>query len=52
MNLNIDDALEQKFREVAPKIKGFKKGHLQEAVEEALRDWIDKNQRARPKHKS
>jgi len=39
VNLNIDDALEKRFRECARKKFGDKKGSLKEAFEEAAKDW-------------
>ena len=41
--VDITDELDEKFRNALFNAKGFKKGVIKEAVEEALDDWIDKN---------
>ncbi|MCD6488921.1 MAG: hypothetical protein J7K21_06850 [Desulfurococcales archaeon] len=38
----IDDRLEKRFRIAVLKIKGKKRGALSEAVEEAIRLWLEK----------
>jgi len=43
INLKIDDNLEKEFRRVAAEKFEAKKGFLKKAVEEAIRDWIQKN---------
>jgi len=40
MNITLSDELEKKFRETVAQTLGFKKGNLQLAIEEALREWI------------
>jgi len=40
--VEIDDELEMKFRIVVLKVKGKKRGALSEAVEEAIRLWLEK----------
>lgn len=45
LNVSIPDDLERRFRELAAKKFGFKKGALSKAVEEAIRDWVEKNER-------
>ena len=45
LNVSIPDDLERRFRELAAKKFGFKKGALSRAVEEAIRDWVEKNER-------
>ena len=55
MDISINEKLEGEFRERAMRTKGYKKGSLKEAMEEAIREWLDKekhktatmNQRAR-----
>ena len=55
MDISINEKLEGEFRERAMQAKGYKKGSLKEAMEEAIREWLDKekhkiakmNQRAR-----
>ena len=38
----IDDELERRFRIAILKVKGKKRGALSEAVEEAIRLWLEK----------
>lgn len=40
INSTIDSKLEKKFRETVYKTHGLKKGNIQEALEEAINDWI------------
>jgi len=47
VNLKIDDELERAFRQAAAEKFGARKGFLQKAVEEAVRDWINKNRKGR-----
>ena len=44
LNLVVSDSLEQAFREAVFKKIGMKKGNLTKATEEALQDWIMKQQ--------
>lgn len=44
LNVEIDDELEKKFRVKVLERKGSKKGALTEAVEEALKLWIEKGE--------
>lgn len=46
VNLKIDDELEKKFRMTAAEKFEAKKGFLKKAIEEAVRDWIEKNCRS------
>lgn len=41
VNLTISDNLEEKFRPLAFKVKGMKKGFLTDATEEAVALWVD-----------
>ena len=41
LTILIDDELDEKFREAVFKRKGMKKGNITEAVEEALKQWIN-----------
>jgi hypothetical protein len=41
VNLTINDELEREFREVAYREKGMKKGFLTDAIEEAIRVWLE-----------
>ncbi|HET8719829.1 MAG TPA: hypothetical protein VFM64_02410 [Candidatus Nitrosotenuis sp.] len=41
--VEIDDKLDEEFRDTLVKTKGFKKGVIKEAMEEALQAWIDKH---------
>ncbi len=45
VNLQIDDKLEKEFRRVAAERFEAKKGFLKKAIEEAVKDWINKNQK-------
>jgi len=47
VNLKINDELERVFRQAAAEKFGARKGFLQKAVEEAVRDWVSKNKRGR-----
>ncbi|MCL4518648.1 MAG: ribbon-helix-helix domain-containing protein [Thaumarchaeota archaeon] len=40
INITVNDKLEQEFRLEASKKFGFKKGSLNQAMEEALKLWI------------
>ena len=40
MNIEIDNALEAKFRKKAMEKKGYKKGALKAAMEEAIEMWL------------
>ena len=41
MNIVLNDELEEKFRRTVFECKGFKKGNISEAMEEAIKQWID-----------
>jgi tryptophan synthase beta subunit len=43
VNLKVDDNLEREFRRVAVERFEARKGFLKKAIEEAMRDWINKN---------
>lgn len=45
INATLDDKFEQEFRAEVSKRIGFKKGNLQLAVQEALRDWMEKGKK-------
>jgi hypothetical protein len=40
LDLNINDALEKKFRDAVYKSKGMKRGNLTNSLEEAIDGWI------------
>lgn len=42
--VEINDELEQRFRIAVLKAKGKKKGALSEAVEEAIKLWLEKHE--------
>ena len=42
LNVTIDDKLERRFREVIGEVYGYKKGVLQHAIEQAVREWMEK----------
>jgi len=44
INLIINDKLEKEFREAISKKYGYKRGNMQLAIEDAIKDWIKKNQ--------
>lgn len=41
MNIVLKDDVEQNFRKVVFERKGMKKGNISEALEEAIKCWID-----------
>jgi hypothetical protein len=40
MNIVLSDELEKKFRKAVYENKGYKKGNISEAMEEAIEQWI------------
>lgn len=42
ITISIDDETERRFREVAKRVIGEKKGYLRQAVSEALHLWLEK----------
>ena len=52
INLTIDQDLERKFREAISKKYGYKKGNMQLAIEDAIKDWIQKQESPAPKKQS
>lgn len=42
MSIDISDELDEQFRETVFNRLGMKRGNLTIAIEEALRDWINK----------
>ncbi len=44
INLEIDDSLEREFRMAAVQKFEARKGFLKKAIEEAIRDWLSKNE--------
>jgi hypothetical protein len=43
MNIVLSDECEEKFRKAVYEKKGYKKGNISEAVEEAIDLWIQEN---------
>jgi hypothetical protein len=43
MNVVIEDELEKNFRKAIFESKGMKKGNISEALEEAIKEWIEKH---------
>lgn len=43
LTIRIDDDLNNRFRELIVKVKGWKQGVLKQAVEEAIELWISEN---------
>ena len=44
LNITMNDKLEKRFREVVGEVYGYKKGVLQEAIETAVKEWMEKYQ--------
>lgn len=44
INLVVSDELEKRFRDAVYKKFGLKRGNITKAVDEALEEWIVKNQ--------
>jgi len=44
LNITIDDKIEKRFREVVGEVYGYKKGVLQEAIETAVKEWMEKKE--------
>ena len=40
--VNVSEELDRKFRETVFKVKGYRRGALKEALEEAIRLWLEK----------
>jgi hypothetical protein len=47
LNIVVSDETEKRFRQAIADIKGFKKGNISEAAEEAFDLWITNNYRPR-----
>ncbi len=43
MNVYLPDDLERRLREIAARKFGLKKGFLKKAIIEAIREWVEKN---------
>lgn len=44
MNIVLSDEREKKFRKAVYETKGYKKGNISEAIEEAIDCWIEKQE--------
>jgi hypothetical protein len=42
LNITLDEELEKKFRQTVADSLGFKKGNLQVAIEQAIEEWMEK----------
>lgn len=42
MNIVVNDELAERFKKAVFKKKGMKKGNISEAIQEAMKDWIEK----------
>ncbi len=40
--VNIDEELDRRFRATVFKVKGYRRGALKEALEEAIRLWLER----------
>jgi hypothetical protein len=49
LDLNIDDKLEQRFRDTVYRSKGMKKGNLTKSLEEAIDAWIKREEERKGK---
>lgn len=47
MQIVLSDNLEQEFRVELSKSMSFRKGNISNAIEDAIRDWINKNKTKR-----
>jgi hypothetical protein len=45
INLILPDDFDEKFRDVVFQKYGMKKGNITEAITEALKDWMKKNEK-------
>ena len=52
LNITIDDKIEKRFREVVGEVYGYKKGVLQEAIETAVKEWMEKHEAKAKTHKT
>jgi hypothetical protein len=43
INLVIDDELDKQFRNEVNRRLGMKKGNIKIAIEEAMREWVERN---------
>lgn len=43
INIVLSDEFEQRFRETVFKVKGMKKGNISEAIEDAIKEWMEKH---------
>ena len=48
MNIVLNDDLERRFREAVFKTKGMKKGNISQALEEAIKSWIQQVEPQKP----
>lgn len=44
LNVEIPDELDEKFKRVVAKKFGLRKGSLKKAIEEAIMEWIKRNE--------
>jgi hypothetical protein len=51
MNIVLNDELENKFRKTVYENKGYKKGNISEAIEEAIDLWIARQEETKKKEK-
>jgi len=47
ITISIDDEIERRFREVAKRVIGEKKGYIRQAVSEAMELWLEEKEQER-----
>lgn len=52
INLVVSDELETQFRKAIFNKYGMKRGNIQKAIEDAIKDWIQKQESPAPKKQS
>ena len=45
MEIPLNEKLEREFREGAMRVKGYRRGAFKEAMEDAIRLWLDANKK-------
>ena len=50
MNIVVGDDIEERFRKTVANIKGFRKGNISVALQEAIELWIKEQTKRKPKY--